>query len=247
MAAATLISITDAKAQFLKDVSVGLTGGAYIYQGDLAQSFLGSTKTSSFGLSVYAQKTLSNYLSFRLNFSSAKLKGDESVYSSPAYRRQRNFMFTSPLKELSGLVLWNIKGNNYNSYGPTPYLFSGIGVAFINSKPDYSRMDTTVSKIPSMNQNIAVDMAHGTPSVLPVIPLGAGIEFSLSQKLLLNIESAYRFSFSDYIDGFSIAANPDKKDSYYSVTLGVRYRFSAGETNSIGRKGNALGCPVNLY
>ncbi|MEI6898562.1 MAG: hypothetical protein WCL00_01690 [Bacteroidota bacterium] len=70
-------------------------------------------------------------------------------------------------------------------------------------------------KDPTVFAKLAADINHGTPRVLPVIPIGAGVEFPLSQKLFLTTEASYRLTLSDYIDGFSIAADPNKKDHYY--------------------------------
>ncbi len=246
LAVAMLLNIATVQAQFLKDLSIGLNGGAYVYQGDLTPSFFGSVKTASPGFSLYAQKPVSDYLSFRLNFSASKLKGDESLYNSPAYRQQRAFMFSSPLKEVSGLALWNIKGSNYANNGIAPYFFAGVGFSFMNIKPDYTRVDTsTTFKDPTIFTNISRDVAHGTPRILPVIPIGAGIEFPLSSKLLLTTEAAYRFTFTDYIDGFSFAANPNGKDSYYSVSIGLRYRLNSTDDGSGRNKG--VGCPTNVF
>ena len=51
----------------------------------------------------------------------------------------------------------------------------------------------------------------------------------------------YRFSFSDYIDGFSLSANPSHKDSYYSANIGLRYRFYEGDDSAGGKgKNNQL-------
>lgn len=240
------LNIATAQAQLLKDISIGANGGVYIYQGDLTPSDLGSLKTPTAGFNIYAQKTLSDYLSFRLNVGIAKLKGDESKYSSPAYRQQRNFMFTTPLKELSALMLWNIKGSNYANNGIAPYLFGGITFSFLRTQMDYSRLDTTLYKDPTVYTNLALDVKHGTPRVIPVIPVGVGVEFPLSQKIFLTTEASYRFSFTDYIDGFSLAAGPDKKDHYYSATVGIRYRFFNNDDEG-GAHGRKTGCPANVY
>lgn len=248
LALATVCNIAVANAQLFKDISIGANVGAYVYQGDLTPSTLGSLKTTTSGFNIYAQKTLSDYLSFRLNFGVASLRGDESKYSSPAYRQQRAFKFSTPLKELSGLVLWNIKGSNYATNGIAPYLFSGITLSFLRTQIDYSSVDTSTSfKDPTVFKKIAADINHGTPRVLPVIPIGGGLEFPLSQKLFLTTEASYRLTLSDYIDGFSIAADPNKKDHYYSVNVGLRYQFNNKGEGGSGSRGSKTGCPTNIY
>lgn len=60
-------------AQFYKDMSVGLNGGIYIYQGDLTPQTLGSIKTIQPGFS-FLQKPINHFLAARVHFSFARLK-----------------------------------------------------------------------------------------------------------------------------------------------------------------------------
>ena len=54
-----------------------------------------------------------------------------------------------------------------------------------------------------------------------LIPIGAGLAFDVSEKLSLGLEFSSRFPVSDYLDGISESANPDRKDWYSTggVTL----------------------------
>jgi opacity protein-like surface antigen len=231
-----------AGAQFYKDMSVGINPGIYIYQGDLTPTRTGSWKTPTFGLSFFAKKPINSFLAARLNISFAKLKGDESKYSSPDYRQQRAFAFKTALKEFSALLVWNIRGRNYDDFGLMPYIFSGAGISFIKVKPDYSRLNTAYFGDGSdVATGLAQDIANGTPRSIPVIPVGAGVEYPISDRLSLNAETSYRFTFTDYIDGFSYAANPKKNDHYHHTAVGLVYKF--------GRKNdhNGVGCPVLRY
>ena len=229
-------------AQFYKDMRIGLNAGAYIYQGDLTPERFGAFRTPSFGINIFAKKPLNNFLSARLNISIAKLRADESMYSKPEWRQQRNFAFTTPVKEFTGLLEWNIKGANYDDLGFMPYVFAGAGISFINSRPDYSRMNSTVFFEGSTVQTgLVTDIAHGTPGAIAVLPVGIGFEKSISDRLSFNLESTYRFLFTDYLDGFRYASNPKKGDNYHSTSAGIIYKF--------GNKGNGngTGCPVLKY
>jgi hypothetical protein len=68
--------------------------------------------------------------------------------------------------------------------------------------------------------------------------VGIGLRYGISSRLAVSVESSYRLMFTDYLDGFSQAANPEKNDHYHSTTIGLIYR--------IGKK-NMLGCPVLRY
>ena len=226
-----------ATAQFYKDMSVGLNAGAYIYQGDLTPEKLGSFKTPSLGISLFAKKPINNFLSARLNIGFAKLRGDDSKYASPDWRKERNFMFSTPLKEFSAQLVWNILGRNYDDHGIIPYLFSGVGISFLNIKKDYSRMNTAFfGESSDVANGLAADNATTLPRRLVSVPVGIGAEYPISERFSLNIESSYRFIFSDYLDGFSQSANPKKQDHYHSTSVGLIYKF--------GKNDSGVGCPV---
>ncbi len=221
-------------------MSVGVNGGIYVYQGDLTPQQLGSFKTIQPGFSLFAKKPINYFLSARLHISIAKLKGDDSRYAVPEYRKQRNFYFTSSVKEFSGQLMWNIRGMNYEDKGIQPYIFSGAGVSFIKTRKDYSRMDLAVfGEGSDVLAGLAVDNAHGTPRALFSVPVGVGAEYPISNRFSVNIETSYRFIFTDYLDGFSQSANPKLQDHYHSTSAGLIYKF--------GNRDKGIACPVMKY
>ncbi|MEO6252261.1 MAG: DUF6089 family protein [Ferruginibacter sp.] len=224
-------------AQFYKDMSVGLNGGAYIYQGDLTPEKFGSSRTIQPGFSFFAKKPINHFLAARIHISMARLKGDDSRYSKPEYRQQRNFYFTTPVKEFSAQLVWNIRGRNYEDRGIMPYLFSGAGVSLLRIRKNYSRMDPAVfGESGKVMNGLAVDNARGTPRALLSVPVGVGAEYPISDRFSVNIETSYRFIFTDYLDGFSQSANPKQQDHYHSTSAGLIYKF--------GDKEKGIGCPV---
>jgi Domain of unknown function (DUF6089) len=233
-----LFIAVNSNAQFYKDMSVGMNGGVYIYQGDLTPERLGSSTTIQPGLSVFAKKPINHFLAARVHISMAKLEGNDSRYGKPEYRQQRNFYFTTPVKEFSAQLVWNIFGKNYEDNGIMPYVFSGAGVSVIGVKKDYSRMDTAFfnKNSPEVMEGLATDNIRGTPRTLFSVPVGIGFELPVSDRLSVNIETAYRFIFTDYLDGFSQSANPKLQDHYHSTSAGVIYKF--------GKKIKGIGCPV---
>jgi hypothetical protein len=217
----------------------GVSIGTFVYQGDLAPSALGSYKTLKPAINLFASKLMSPSFALRGNLAFGKLKGDDAKYSSPAYRQQRNFYFTSPVVELSAIAEWNILGRNYISRGLSPYLFAGIGYSFLKIKRDYSRLNTEYfSSESALMTGLPADAQHSLPHGLLVLPVGAGTRYYLSDRIGISAEISYRLMSSDYLDGFSKAANPTKSDHYYIYSIGALYR--------IGKK-NTLGCPVMKY
>lgn len=224
-------------AQFSNNLGIGVNGGVFIYQGDLTPNWFGSFKTIHPGFSVFADKPISRFLSVRVQAAASKLSGDDSLHSVPAYRRHRNFTFSTAVSEFSVQLVWNILGRNYNGHGFMPYVFSGVAVTLINVKKDYSRVDLSIYPYgSSLWDGLAIDNAKGTPRSLFTVPAGFGAYLPLSKKFLLNAETSYRFIFTDYLDGFSKSADPKQQDHYQSISAGVIYKF--------GKKDNRLGCPV---
>jgi opacity protein-like surface antigen len=218
----------------------GINLGFLVYQGDLTPRRWGSFETQKFSLGLHASKFLSPSLSVRANLQWGKLKGDDAKYSSPEYRQQRNFNFTSPVTELSAQLVWDIRRKNYDDRGLSPYLFAGAGVSLVKINRDWSTLNTEYFSPESSGllTGLAEDQAHKLPRILPVIPVGAGVKYFLTPKLAINAEASYRLASTDYLDGFSRAANPERKDNYLNYSIGFIYRKAAK---------NKLGCPVLKY
>ena len=222
----------------------GFAAGISVYQGDLTPNPLGSFETMQFAINLHAGKVLNRFFIVRANFIYSRLRGDDKIYDHPEYRQQRNFNFHSPLSELSVLLLYNPLGKNYSSKGFSTYFFAGAGLSLLAIKRDHSAFNAAYfgdgSDLPA---RIAVDDAHITPRVIPAVPVGVGIRYNLSERFAVNAETSYRFLFTDYLDGFSKAAQPALNDHYHTTTVGLIYRTAA---KSKGSK-NKNGCPVMKY
>ncbi|HMD00161.1 MAG TPA: DUF6089 family protein [Ferruginibacter sp.] len=230
-------TVSDAQPDLSK-WQVGVNVGAFIYQGDLTPSQFGSYKTWKPGFGLYVSRIVSPSFILRTNLAFGKLKGDDAKYDQPAWRQQRNFNFTSPVTELSELIVWNIFKNNSNEEGKrfSPYLFAGAGISFVKVNRDYSSFNAAYfGDGEDLPARLQADADHKLPRKLLVLPVGTGVEFYLTPKISLTAETNFRYTRTDYLDGFSQAANPDKNDFYHSHTVGLVYKF--------GSK-NMLGCPV---
>lgn len=218
----------------------GINLGFLVYQGDLTPKRFGSFETQKFSLGLHVSRLFSHYFSVRANLLFGTLKGDESKYDNPEYRKQRNFAFTSPVTELSAQLVWNTMGRNYITRGFSPYIFAGAGFALLHIKPDASNINTIYfdPEVSEVWAGLAADSAHALPRVLPVIPVGAGVKYFFSQRLALNAEASYRLAYTDYIDGFSQSVNPQRNDHYLNYSIGLVYRT--------GKK-DQLACPVVKY
>ncbi|MEO7311159.1 MAG: DUF6089 family protein [Chitinophagaceae bacterium] len=226
------------QAQFVSGKNeLGLNLGALIYQGDLSPKMAGSVKTARPMLGIYYNRILTNYWSFRANLTIGSLRGDDSRFDTPEYMRHRNFNFSTRLTELSVMGVYNIYGNNDNFRKFSTYLFAGAGLSFLMVKRDYSRLDTAYfSGSVKLANGLATDSAARLPGIIPVIPMGIGVKYAILPRISLVVEGMYRYTFTDYLDGFSYAANPKLKDSYYSVSIGAVFNFGKDK----------MACPTNF-
>ncbi len=207
---------------------IGVNLGTLVYQGDLASGAAGDFKLLKPALGIYVGKTLDKYFALRANFLLGKLAADDSKYSSPAWKQMRNFNFNTSVAELSSTLVFNPLGENSNDnlHRLSPYVYAGAGVSFIKVRRDWSNLNRPAFDAKSeVTTGLPVDSAHSLPRVIPVLPVGAGLRFAVNSQLSLNAEATYRFTATDYLDGFKYAANPNRRDSYYGVAIGLSYRF----------------------
>jgi len=232
------IHLLAAGQSFFSKFELGVNAGVFVYQGDLTPSKLGSYKTLKPELNLFVNRIVSPVFSLRTNLALGGLKGDDAKYGVPKYRQQRNFNFKSPIFEISELLVADIFGNNMpgRSTGLSPYLFAGLGFSLLNITRDRSHFNAEFfSSEPGTLSGLSADEQHPLPTLIPVLPMGIGIRFPISSRISVNAETSYRFTFTDYLDGFSQAANDARKDSYLAHTIGVIYQF---------RNNSWLKCPV---
>ncbi len=216
----------------------GLNVGMYLYQGDLTPHHIGSIETIQPGIGIFGTRILNTSFSVRAMFIVARLAANESIYKYPEYRQQRNFAFSSSVKELGVSLHWNFLGTNYYDVKYEPYVFAGVAVSAITTKSDYSRTNWNYFGVKSeVSDGLAIDIAKPAAKIVPVVPVGAGVRYHLSKRIVLNLEGTYRLMHTDYVDGFSQSANPRLNDHYSSLTIGAAYKFGNKEK---------YGCPAQL-
>lgn len=236
----TIIFFAPVSAQVNKPkFEIGAMLSGFVYQGDLTPKRFGSIETTRLGFSLFGSLLLSPSFALRGNFAYGGLKGDDALYEYPAYRQQRNFNFRTPVTELSLLLSWSPLADQFDNRRISPYLFAGGGISFLRIKRDWSQFNAShFGEEPELIERLGEDQAVTPPRTIPVIPVGGGFRYRLTERIAVNIESSYRLLFTDYLDGFSRAANPEKKDNYHTTSAGISYRM--------GKK-DMLGCPVVKY
>jgi len=220
-----------------RDYEIGINAGQLIYQGDLTSGYWGDNIYRFPDIGVYFRKPIDPWFSLRVNLSRGKIGEDESLWGNPSWKRKRNFSFSTPVTELSGVISWNFLGENSgeNFHRLSPYVFAGLGVSFLHINRDWSKIDTAYfgSKSSTVS-GLGIDTLHHVPGMIPVIPVGIGISYAITSNWSIYAEATYRVTFTDYLDGFSYAGNPSTKDHYYGIAVGISYHF---------KDNNGIKCP----
>ncbi len=205
----------------------GFNGGAFVYQGDLSATAVGSYKTLKTGFGLYVSKVLNPSLLLRTNLTFGQIAGDENKFDQPAYRQQRQLSFTSPVAELSELLVWNVLANNGNQNGHrfSPYLFAGLGVNYTSVNRSSNASLPYFTAEPSVAAGLVEDLATHLPESILVIPMGVGLEYYLSDRVSLTAETNFRYTSTDYLDGFSKVSRTTKNDYYQSHTIGLVFKL----------------------
>jgi hypothetical protein len=233
--ATLLCSVLLMRAQIMQSkYAFGINAGTFIYQGDLTPSAIGSFKTPGLAIGLNASRYLTNRFSIRLDLNFGRLKGADSAYKNPEWRQQRNLAFNAPVTEVIGSVVWDAFGREKKF---SPYVFAGLGYSFLRINRDYSRFNTEYfAAEPGTIEGLEQDISQRLPKGLPTVPIGLGLRYRLTNTLSVNTEASYRYISSDYLDGFSHAANAEAKDHYYKFSVGLTY-----SRNNNGKGG--LDCP----
>lgn len=208
----------------------GLHAGGNIYQGDLTPSPIGSYRTIDFTTGAHANAIISDAFSLRATYNYGKLRGDDAAYNNSAWRRQRNLKFTATQREYSFMVVWDIFAQNKEITTPfAPYLFAGLGYTSLKIERDYSKFNRQyfVGQ-PSVIAGLDADLAQPLPKGMRVIPFGIGIRHPITNVISVKFETCLRLSSTDYLDGFSNAADTKQTDHYHSHVIGLI--FSPGKT-----------------
>lgn len=228
-------------------LELGFGAGVSAYQGDLTPATFGTINKPRLALQTFVNINFLRALTVRGSFSHTNLKEDESGYKT-AYHQRRNLKFETSVTELSAVFILSLPLNDDGSESGKlqPYVFGGAGVGFLRVKRDWTAFDRAW---PAWQQwvrdGLVKDSMTAPPGAILTVPLGAGLRYYFGENVSLYTEGSHRFTQNGYIDGFSMAANPKKHDSFTTLTIGLIVRLSDTYGGRGGRGG--YGCPVNVW
>ena len=142
------------------------------------------------------------------------IEGDDAL-TTELIRNSRNLHFRSIVVEMSQrieLILlanekfgarYRIPGQKgFKNHNEQFYVFTGIGVSYVNPKAKYNGSWTALRPLRTEGQGLA----DGPSEYLPVtatVPFGFGFKVGINRMWRVAIEASYIKTFSDYIDDVS--------------------------------------------
>jgi hypothetical protein len=184
------------------EFGIGLGAGHYF--GDLnTRARLNRPKLAG---SIFFRKNFGNYIALRVGASFAQLGYSDIYNKQNTYMQSRNLSFNSKVWELA------LQGDfNFFRFMPgepdysfTPYVTIGAGIfsydpyAFLNGEKIFLRPLGTEgqgsSQYPDRSQYSSMAIS---------IPFGAGIKYSLNERINIGFEILHRFTNTDYLDDVS--------------------------------------------
>ena len=172
---------------------------------------------------LYARYKLDPSYSVKLNTALAFGRGDDADSRNDRGRSfkttlfefsvQGEYYFIPEERKYRSAAMFNRRGmlNNYSSF--SSYLFLGVGGVYSNAKVTFTQDIYDVDKI--KKNNIGV-----------VFPFGIGLKYIIDDRWLLIGELGYRYSVTDYIEGYKQDQDSKFPDVYYFLTFSVGYKLA---------------------
>lgn len=197
---------------------VGVFAGGTFYRGEVSKF---SWRTPGGAIGLMFRQNWTPPFSTQISVFTGMIQAKDSDNPNDEIAQQRNFYFKTKLFEIALTGQYNFRNFNYYIDGSswTPYLFGGVAL---------------------FNMSVQ-DIPDGTPpsysSMQFAIPFGIGAKFAINQNWNFNIEFGARKTFTDYLDDILVrwgrnpqlfTGNPNNKDTYFLLSMGVSYIFQGG-------------------
>jgi hypothetical protein len=179
---------------------IGLFLGASNYYGDLAPNIVvGETKGAIGGM---LKKDLSEYFAYSLNLNYGVISGNDNDFE---HLKARNIHFKSEILEISPQLEFNFFrfGTSPRAHHFTPYVFAGLSYFKFNPKAKLNDEWIRLQPLTTEGQGIVDDVPKKYNLWQFAVPIGAGVKFSISNRVNLALHSGFRSTFTDYLDDVS--------------------------------------------
>jgi hypothetical protein len=204
-----------------KVYEVGGSIGRPQYFGDLYDRASYASSGGNWSIAGFIRRQVNPYTSLRVNIGFGGLSAND--LDDPKHRWDyRRAQFKTSYMEVAGVVELYPLARIFPSGRLSPYVFAGIGSLFTDPKVNIQ----PGGMFPPSGELLAQDKQQ-LKKVAGVFPVGIGINYMINPKLKAGLEMGYRYTTSDYIDGFSAASHQNSlhNDSYIIAAVQVSYRL----------------------
>jgi outer membrane protein OmpA-like peptidoglycan-associated protein len=219
----------------------GIFVGGSNYQGDLVPTegpVLSETRPT---VGIVTRLRLSNYFALRSNILYGEISGSDLNFDDESYVIRRNANFTNKYADLALLAEWEPfafwkQDSLERRKVLSPYIFAGAGLSMINPVLDPGpNNDFTSVVLPDLEADFSKAVFN--------VPFGGGINFVLSKAVSLRFELGMRYTNSDYLDGISLAGNPEAKDWMWFGGTNLSFTFIPKDSDGDGVPDKEDRCP----
>jgi len=240
-----------------KQIGIGMTVGMTSHGGDSAswgRHGLGLLHNTKIAYGLNATYSINDTWGLRLQYRGTEIQGDDSDFVDKAEWApqlvKRDFMYRSQISEFAILVEYKLSqlfsSNNDKSILAShsrfyPFVTGGIAYTIIND--DENMRDW--GDPPSFRMSdVLLDQSTGSVGGIQ-FPVGLGFRYELTDFLHTDLFYNFRLPISDYLDGISESANPDKNDAYQicGVNIGIRFNTEGNDRDNDGVSDSEDECP----
>ncbi|MEL6717650.1 MAG: DUF6089 family protein [Bacteroidota bacterium] len=207
------------------------------YQGDFVENDVNFSNTR-FGFGVLFRHHFTEKISARGNFMMGLISGSDLIEMDPVRTEFRKLEFNANIFETSAVVEFfplrkpqdtKKKGSKSStdaakskksSFEPqfSPYIFAGVGYTVSQSRLDVREsnfFDKNGDPRPGPEWEGVTDANQGLNTMLSV-PFGGGVRYDFTKTLSIAGEASWRWTNSDFLDGFTGGENqPENSDWYF--------------------------------
>lgn len=234
-----------------QNFEIGLNVGGAIYTGDIEVNGKNFSRQKRSNVGAFVRVPLNSSFVIRGQAYHGQFYANEKKYPTTNYRATRGFSFNTTFTELTARLEWHfLKLDNqfyFENQDPTMsvYSFMGFGATIFKPQTTYNTSTTNIGF-----DNVSVDKDAEYSKTSPLLALGIGGKYNVTNTLGLGLEVSAQKPFTDYIDGISKLSVSKTNDYYFFAHLLISYNFG----NSIYNKGNGYagynrgrrksGCPT---
>lgn len=210
--------------------TVGVGIGTIAFYGDLNDRNYGSPFSSNIGYNLYLLQPISKSFNVKFGFFLGKVREEERSL-------QRNLNFETDIRSASVQVEYNFDALLPENRTITPFVTAGFEAIEFNPKSDLTAnggepynywTDGTIRSVSenssAANQATIIqrdyiyetdirEAGYNNSTTYAersfAIPMGAGINFHLTDQVNFRFESIFHLTFTDYIDGVTLTTKPD--------------------------------------